>query len=427
MFKSFPIKRADCWMVLVSLLAVSFPWSERINAAFVVLLFIFWLADKSLLHKVTALRPHWKLILPFWAFVLLHVLYLPASDHWSDAWQSIEVKLSFIVLPLIFSTENYLNKKNKTILFALFCLSCFLSAIYCIVAYRINFYPAYQWTMLFDRMYFSFAMMHPGYYSNFFVMALIYLSLYLKENRSLTVGHKAIAMMLILFFAGILLILVSKTALIILLLFGGWLVWQLLAHLKQAAFRYLLYVGILMLSVYAFTAIPTIQKRVTETRHNFSALDSTITFDNSTGSRLVAWKLEWQLIRDRWLTGYGTGNANELLLNQFREGHYSDLVKNQMHTHNQILHLWLDLGVAGVLSLLLIFWVSLRHFQRTSNALGLWSVGLLLICCLTDDALEIQSITVFCIFLISLLLFEKQQADDTHYDDLAELTAGISS
>jgi O-antigen ligase len=427
MFKSFPLARTDYWFVLVSLLAVSFPWSERINAAIVLLLFVFWLADKKLFSKLSLLKGQWKLVLPFWTLVLLHIIFLPASDQWSDAWQSIEVKLTFIVLPLIFSTENHLNKKNKTVLFALFCLSCLLSALYCIVAYRINFYPAFKWSMLFDRMYFSIAMMHPGYYSNFFLMAVICLSLYLKDGKELRIRYKVIASLLVLFFLVILFILVSKTALILLMLYGSWFVWKLLRNLKQTAVKYILFAGILVIAIIAFTAVPNIQKRIVETRHNFSTLDSSITFDNSTGSRIVAWKLEWQLIRARWLTGYGTGNANELLLNQFKEGHYNDLVKNQMHTHNQILHLWLDLGVAGVLSLVWIIIVSLRQFYLSGNELGTWSVWLLLICCLTDDALEIQSITVFCIFLISLLLFKKHKPDTINQAESSDLTARILS
>ena len=409
MFKTVSFNRVTIWYVIVALLFISFPWSERINSVFILLLVIHWLADNKLVEKITQVKNHWKNIWPFWSFFALHLLFLYKTHHWQDAMHTIEVKLSWLILPCLLATENYFNHTFQHRLFKLFCLSCLLSALYCVLAYYIHIYPINQWSLLFDRMYFSLYIMHPGYYSNFFVIAVIYLWLQLFQNKHMTQKETLLSSCLVILFLVTLFILVSKTAIIVLVLFFIYFIWKKLESLQQRMLKYLLFISVTVLTIFLFSQVPNINKRITETIHDIEKIDHQISFANSTGSRIAAWKLEWDIIQENPFWGHGTGNANSLLISQFEKGQYADLITHQMHTHNQLLHTWIDLGLLGLLSLLFMFISSFIYFYKNNQTMGMWTVVLLFVYSATDDALEIQSITVFCTFLICLLLFENKK------------------
>lgn len=257
--------------------------------------------------------------------------------------------------------------------------------------------------------------MHPGYYSNFFVIAVIYLLLQLFEYKKLSQKETLFSIFLVILFLATLFILVSKTAIIVLVLFFIYLIWKKLESLQQRMLKYFLFISVTVLTILLFSQVPNINKRIAETMHDIEKIDHQIPFANSTGSRIAAWKLEWRIIQERPFWGHGTGNANSLLMTQFEKGQYADLITHQMHTHNQLLHTWIELGLLGLLSLLFMFISSFIYFYKNNQALGMWTVVLLFVYSATDDALEIQSITVFCTFLICLLLFEnKKQTLSSH-------------
>ncbi len=225
-------------------------------------------------------------------------------------------------------------------------------------------------------------------------------------------SFKIISSGLIVSFLFTLFILVSKTAMIVLALFCIFIIWKALDIFKQKTVKYILFTGVTIATLFAFAMVPSIKKRIIETKRDFAAADNTVQFSNSTGSRIAAWGLEWDLIKSNWIAGHGTGNANQLLYDKFVSGKYTDLITYNMHTHNQFLHTWIDLGIGGVIVLLSVFICCFVHFRKAKSDIGLWTVILLFVYCLTDDALEIQSICVFCIFIICLLLFEKKQENE---------------
>ena len=397
--------RSNIWLALICLLDFTFSFNARINSIFVILLCIHWLIYKNLLKKIKSLKTKWQLIVPFWIFFLLHLLSIKDVLNDDALGHTLEVKLSFIIFPLLFSTENYLNKKNLILLFKLFTVSCILTFLYCLLYYFKNYYPSLGIKSLFNRMYFSFPIMHPGYLSNFFVMSYIYLCLsflygFVQSKKDIILSCIAIFINALAIF-----ILVSKTALIVFACFNLYFIWAFLGKYFTKKTRIYLFLFSSILITILFFQIPNIQYRFAETKNDFIKTDRTVMFANSTGSRIAAWSLEWDIIKQKPMIGHGTGNSNYLLFKTFLEKNYTDLAKNNMHTHNQIFHTWIDLGILGVLSLLYFFTTIFYYFIQRKNKLGIWFSILLLINCITDDALEIQAIIVFCMFFITLLLF----------------------
>jgi O-antigen ligase len=86
---------------------------------------------------------------------------------------------------------------------------------------------------------------------------------------------------------------------------------------------------------------------------------------------------------------------------------YVRLAEENMHTHNQVFHTWLDLGILGVLLLAAILLVSSQVFSRLHNRLAWWLLPLIVMNILTDDMLEVQAGTVFFAFFLTLFIYQR--------------------
>ena len=292
MFEFIRIGRKDIWLFLIALLFITFPWSERLNSVFIIAIILFFLFDKNLLDKCKSVKYNFIKIFPFLFFFLLHILFLNFSAIDDDSIQTIEVKLSFILLPFIISCENYLSSKALQKIFTLFAFSLLLSVLYCIYQYYITYYAIEQWSKIFKRMYFS-RIMHPGYYSNFFMLAFIYFSILLFNDNNLKSFEKKLFSFFNIFFFLIILILSSKVTFIVLFFFLSFLIWKKISFYykgnKKYFFLFVSFVGLVLF----FIITPGIRNRILETKKEITEIGTDVDFDNSTGSRLAAYKVEW--------------------------------------------------------------------------------------------------------------------------------------
>jgi O-antigen ligase len=421
---TFPaLNRANIWYVLVILTAISFTWSERLNSIGIILLVVHWTLDRKLIDKclllISSKTSAYQLssrlsnmqrisIYLLISFFLIHLIALIWSDYKIQGWQTIEVKLSFFILPLLFSTEHYLDKKKTELLLFIFSISCCLSFCYaCIYSYL--HYIDKGWILVLNRMSISEGIMHPGYYSNYFAFALVFCIFQWLDIKN-KISLKSIAFIgLILFLSTAILMLISKTTILFLGCFGLFLLWLATSRIKNILTRILVFILSLFITILLAIQIPNIKYRINETFNDTAVIDTNVILENSTGSRIAAWTTEWHLIKQNWLIGYGTGEANPQLKKQFIKEGYHNLANENMHTHNQILHTWLDLGIVGVVLLFLILFVSGYLLFTNKRPLGYWLVLLILFNISTDDMLEVQAGTVFFIFFLTLFLYQKEE------------------
>ena len=406
------IDRSSVWLFLVTITACSFAWSERLSSIGIVLLVLHWLLDNQLLQKIKSIKLD-AVLISFISFFLIHLVALSWSDYPQEASHTIEVKLSFLILPFLFSTENYLHLKSKKQLFMTFCLSCLVSFLYCLLSSIYHFH-SFGIAGIFNRMNIADAVMHPGYYSNYFVLAILFCTFeWLNNNNG---SFKSIYVFLIILFGIILTLLASKTALIFIFIFAIYIFWRSSNFIKNYLLRISFFAGVCLLFGILFSILPPIKNRIIETYQQSNVEIKQPDFSNSTISRRAAWNLEWQLIKENPMVGYGTGSANSLLLEKFKEKKYASLIKNNMHTHNQFLHTWIDLGLAGIIILIGCLVGCMIQFWKQKEEIGIWFSGLVFINILTDDMLEIQAGIVFFIFFLLILTYQnKKKLSPTYY------------
>ncbi len=421
---TFPqLNRVAVWYTIVVLTAVSFTWSQRLSSVGIILLTAHWLCDKNLLQKLSSFslqssvfRPRSTVLglitLFLYSFFFVHIIALLWSHHLAEGWQSIEVKLTFFILPLLFSTENYLDEGKTRHLFFIFSVSCCVSFVYSFL-YSYHHYAAKGWDIITQRMSLSEGVMHAGYYSNYFAYALVWCMLTFIENKQLSKAMRLTLWCLIPFLLIALLLLISKTAMLFVGCFTLYILWLATGRIKNELIRMVVFICSILFFIGFCTQIPSIKKRIYETSYESKLADKNVTLENSTGSRMAAWQNEWLLIKEHWLIGYGTGEANPQLKNKLIQEGYTKLADDNMHTHNQVFHTWLNTGITGVLLLFGILVASAFFFFKQKNKLAFWLIPLIFFNMLTDDMLEIQAGIVFFVFFLTLFLYEKKAVKAT--------------
>lgn len=324
----------------------------------------------------------------------------------NEGWASIETKLCLFILPILFSTESYLDKKSITWIASAFILSCLLSFIYSL-GYAIYHFHAYGMSSIFTRMNISAAIMHPGYYANYFALAgLFIITDYFATVR---IWPRWIHIICSIFFLIVLILLSSKTVFLWLVCLCVYILWKSFDFIKNIPLRIAGSTFALLCLLILGAQLPPVKKRIQENKTEKSVHVENPQYKYSTEARMAAYPLAWQLIEKNPIIGYGTGSANPLLLHAFAEKKYEDLLQNKMHTHQQIMHTWIDTGIVGICLLigLGIYWII--AFIRHQQIIGIWLSILCLFNLLTDDMFEIQAGIVFFIFFLMLLSFPKQK------------------
>lgn len=100
---------------------------------------------------------------------------------------------------------------------------------------------------------------------------------------------------------------------------------------------------------------------------------------SSMGIRLEQYRLAWDMIGDRPLAGWGTRGYVQEMQRRVDAGQYSASIREYNFIHNEILDLWVKMGLAGVLlqltlftSVAALFWPTQGRMQRAGDDLPRW-------------------------------------------------------
>jgi O-antigen ligase len=322
-----------------------------------------------------------------------------------NAMGTLERKWVWLIFPIVMAGSVQLNTKQVHLLFDLFCYSCLGAMLYCegIAAYHYYLQPSNFHHLIYELL--AYPIMHPGYLSNYYLLAILWLVLpFLNKNygTQMPAWRRNILLFLFIIFIAQL---TSKTAFIIIIIYGIWLSIQFVLSNKTMIqkIKFVVFAFLIFASMVFFVRV-VLWARFQE-MFTVAPITNKILFCESVNSRRAAAIEAYNKLSPVWYKGYGTGTANEKLLEQLTEKNYTDLVLHDMHTHNQYMHTCLDIGVFGLALILIIFIGSLFIFIKQKNKMGIGIIIITLVNCLTDDMLEIQAGLVFFMFFISLGLF----------------------
>ncbi|MBK8511801.1 MAG: O-antigen ligase family protein [Saprospiraceae bacterium] len=90
--------------------------------------------------------------------------------------------------------------------------------------------------------------------------------------------------------------------------------------------------------------------------------------ESSSGAeRRFVWYKTRELIKDKWITGYGAGSWKLVFPSKSIEGSYRLQSQNIMFTraHNDFLEIWAETGILGILNYIGLFLIVLLHLYHS--------------------------------------------------------------
>lgn len=408
------LDRSSVWFFLVTVGVAILPWFERSSSISILLLTIHWLFDSRLLNKIRQLRRD-PVGISFLAFFLIQLIWMFFSLEPSRGWHSIEVKLAFLILPILLSSESYANPEKLRFIFQVFVFSC-LASFLVNLGISISIYSWSDTAKIFHRMNIGHTIWHPGIYSNYFLIGIFFMALDWIKNRNVPIMRKWTYSILITIFIIILVILISKTAMLALVFFLAYVLWIITAFVKHLALRCVSFVLILLFVGSLLYLAPPVQYRIHETElQSVEIPRNQINVANSTGSRKAVYSVSFRLLKKYGLAGCGTGSSDRVLNRELRRHGYTQLANQGIQTHSQLLKTWLETGLLGILSMATFLFLMFFRFGKLNNELGIWISTLFVLNIAMDDILDSQSGSLVFLILLSLMLFHPREEHATYH------------
>ena len=136
-------------------------------------------------------------------------------------------------------------------------------------------------------------------------------------------------------------------------------------------------------------------------------MSNTTEYANSTSekARLLSWDASIKLIEEAPLLGYGIGDANDVLIEKYKELGYTYNYKNKYNAHNQFLQTLLQTGVLGLGVLVSVFILLAIRMKRSRNE---FSVFLILFISLVFESMLVRFNGIVFFSIIMPLLLKKR-------------------
>lgn len=406
---------ASAWWLCV----VTLPLTIIMSSASIILLVLVWLAEGRWREKIIRFREAtW--VWPFLLFFVLHLAGLMYTDDQQRGLMEVEKKLTFFVLPLIAASGQSIDGRWITRFRNGFIGSCLLVVVISLALFvftmtlgpgkpALNFDPATQatykalnpdssagWEYLSYIQIGDWIDIHPAYFSMYLIFCIVML---LEE---VWVKHKpwAIRGIIILFFTCFVGLLSSRMAILALPI----VLTYFFTQISTPIWRKLSVTGMMMVLLVIILWINPISRfRVfQEPIHTSVHLNGAQYGWNSIRYRVIEWQAGWESISQSWLIGAGTGDGQQQL-SSFYASHAFPVLALGYNAHNQYLQTSIELGLTGLMTLLVCMWPGARPNAKKNPVHTAFIILILLMCC-TESMFARQKGIVFFTLFQSLFL-----------------------
>jgi O-antigen ligase len=129
----------------------------------------------------------------------------------------------------------------------------------------------------------------------------------------------------------------------------------------------------------------------------------------SNEARLTMWTTSWEIIKDNWLFGVGTGDVKDALISKNVALGNLEIAEKKLNSHNQFLNTWVQLGIGGLFCLLMIFVATWNSTKSFYGAIFILAFGTTM---LFESFIETQGgIVPFCLLLGLFQLNYSEKSD----------------
>lgn len=340
-------------LCIVMALAFTVPITWRLST----ILLILWIitavvrtiADRKLPSGNPKLRRRWWFLL-FAMFYVIHCISMFYTQNLAEGWATLEKRLSFLVLPLMFLVFDfsYLDRHNVCKVLYAFVLGilsvvCFdlLSA-----AWDVCFNGAGMWRF-FDV---NLSSEHHTYISMHICLGIIICFTELVRGKDKPLWLKILMAVALLLFTVATVLLSSRAGLLCMVaVYALLFLWMIFARKMYRAGIITAVVAVVGIGVIA-VALPNSVERVTNT------VKSLFSSEKTEDVRVTILRSTLPVAKENWLTGVGVGDKIDAYMEQYRKDGNAVSLEREYNSHNQFVDTLVVTGIVG-LGLMLSFFV----------------------------------------------------------------------
>ena len=342
---------------LFVLLGVFIPTSIAITNLIIGLLALCWILERNFKAKFDVIKSS-KWMLAIFALIGLYALGML----WGDQHLNAEWQFQRLALLLVFPVFMTMNLNQETIKRAVFVFlgTAFISAFTAIAINNNIISPLGGYLSFIDPSWRNSAFITYNYHNVILALATT-LSLYVLIEKKSKYTY-----LLLLFIAVYSISIFTERGRAGQVIFNLSVVFYIIYYNRKKLIR--LFTLLVLLFSFQFV----IYSSTNVYKDRFDAVSNIIQNNGDRGKgklddiRYVFVKESLNRIIEKPILGYGTGSFGTIFKNEVKSGHYFD-----KHTtpHNQYLYVWFELGILGLVLLLLIFYLQIKELFRKKDGI----------------------------------------------------------
>ncbi|MCW3102247.1 MAG: hypothetical protein JWO09_687 [Bacteroidetes bacterium] len=373
----------------------------RLTPVFIGLLVLNWLLEGDLKNKFgQILRNKWCWL--FTSLYLIHIAGMAFTHYIDQGLFDLEVKLSILLFPWIFSTRPLTAEKINGV-FKAFVAGGVASSLFLLGRAAYFFFSAGENKFFYEA--FS-VLAHTSYVSMYFNFLMAWIILGLLRKGIVRASYSvSVSWALILFFSCINILLSSKMGVILMVLmflcFGSYYVWRSGRYIAGIVAVLCMAGGLFLVA----RNVPVIHSRVQYAIAAFTKPSIDVTSNESSEVRMLVWGVANELIADNFFTGVGTGDAKPMLLRAYARKGMLGAFEHRLNAHNEFYQVFVAVGVFGFLILLGCLLLPLIPAFRERCIIYLVFLFLVILNFIPESMLETQAGVMFYAFMNAMLFF----------------------
>lgn len=336
-----------------------------------------------------------------WFYFLLTVLSNYLFFNPEDAFSAIEVKFSFLALPLLFAVYPNLNDFFYKLLLNAFVSGTLFWSIVQLIRSIVMFFIHHDSSCFFYTEFSYF--IHPSYYAMYVCTAILFIHHY----EILPPPMHKIKYLIYFLFAVSAVLASSKIGIICLVIVMGTLLFETL----QKKYPFWITLSIITLG---FVLIISIVYMMEPVRNRFmnviqnieQPLDKSSTESNMV--RRLVWIADETVVERMPWYGYGVANVNKVLSEEYDELDFTGAKQRNLNAHNQYYQTLIGLGWPGFLVLVLIHLDFLFYGILQRNRVWLYILLVMILNFLVESMLQRAAGSVYFAFITILLCLDKK-------------------
>ena len=376
---------------LFILLGVFIPTSIAITNLIIGFLALCWILERNFITKFNVIKSS-KWMLAIFALIGLYLLGM----FWGDQHLNADWQFQRLALLLIFPILMTMNLNQETIKRAVFAFlgTAFISALAAVAINNNIILPLSEYLSFIDPSWRNSAFITYNYHNVILALATT-LSLYVLVEKKSKYTY-----LLLLFIAVYSISIFTERGRAGQVIFNLSLVFYIIYYNRRNLLRLFTLLVLLFSFQFVIYSSTNVYKDRFDAVSNIIQNNGVKRVGNIQDIRYIFVRESLNRIVEKPILGYGTGSFGTIFYEEVNSGHIFD-----RHTtpHNQYLYVWFELGIVGLVLLLLIFYHQLKEMLRKKDGIHRLLLPLsFMFLMLVDSYLFIFILTICYMFLYTI-------------------------